>query len=245
MNTCYKRAVKAELLKLKRSPVWLAFFTLPVISAFFGTMNYRLNIEILKSEWYSLWSQHSLFLCYLFMPALIGTYCAYLWRLEHTRHNWNSFLTAPIPIIDLYLGKLTQAVLITLAGNLWIFLLYYICGKLSRIQGPFPPGAIEWFLCGMAGAVVICCVQLFISLMIRSFAIPIGIALVGGIIGLAATNYGYGLYYPYSIYCMGMRANNPNIDVDIPLLLVNSAFYIIIFAALTVFYLRKHEIASL
>ena len=110
MHTSYIRAVKAESLKLKRSPVWLAFFALPMISAFFGTMNYKMNLGVLKSEWYSLWSQHTLFLCYLFMPALIGTYCSYLWRLEHTRHNWNSFLTAPLPISSLYLGKLTQAV---------------------------------------------------------------------------------------------------------------------------------------
>ena len=71
MLTSYMRAVKAESLKLKRSPVWLAFFALPMISAFFGTMNYKMNIGILKSEWYSLWSQHSLFLCYLFMGRMV------------------------------------------------------------------------------------------------------------------------------------------------------------------------------
>ena len=31
MNTSYQKALKAERLKLKRSPVWLAFFALPVI----------------------------------------------------------------------------------------------------------------------------------------------------------------------------------------------------------------------
>ena len=148
MQTSYLRAVKAESLKLKRSPVWLAFFALPMISAFFGTMNYKMNIGILKSEWYSLWSQHTLFLCYLFMPALIGTYCSYLWRLEHTRHNWNSFLTAPLPLSILYLGKLTQAVRISMLGNLWIFTLFFICGKLAGIQSPFPREALEWLLSG-------------------------------------------------------------------------------------------------
>ena len=141
MYTFYIRVIRAESLKLKRSPVWLAFFTLPLISAFFGTMNYKLNISVLQSEWYSLWSQHTLFLCYLFMPALIGTYCSYLWRLEHTRHNWNSFLTAPVPISILYLGKLTQAVRVTILGNLWIFLLYYVCGKFARISKFFSPGS--------------------------------------------------------------------------------------------------------
>ena len=239
MHTSYIRAVKAESLKLKRSPVWLAFFALPMISAFFGTMNYKMNLGVLKSEWYSLWSQHTLFLCYLFMPALIGTYCSYLWRLEHTRHNWNSFLTAPLQISSLYLGKLTQAVRVTILGNLWIFFLFFVCGKAAGIQGPFPKEAPEWFLCGTVGAVVVCCVQLLLSLLIRSFAVPIGIALAGGILGLYMTNHDYGMNYPYSIYCLGMRANNPNMEINTLTLIVNSIGYIAIFAALSVFLNRK------
>ena len=39
MNTSYQKALKAERLKLKRSPVWLAFFALPVISAFLPRQN--------------------------------------------------------------------------------------------------------------------------------------------------------------------------------------------------------------
>lgn len=244
MRTPYIRAVKAESLKLKRSPVWLAFFALPLISAFFGTMNYKLNIGVLKSEWYSLWSQHTLFLCYLFMPALIGTYCSYLWRLEHTRRNWNSFLTAPLPVSVLYLGKLTQAVRVTVLGNLWIFFLFYVCGKLTGIQSPFPQEALEWFLCGTLGAVVVCCVQLLLSLVIRSFAVPIGIALAGGIFGLYMTNQDYGMHYPYSLYCLGMRANNPNMEISISTLIVNSLGYLLVFATLSVLYLRRHEISA-
>ena len=70
-NSLYK-TIRSESMKLKRSPVWLAFFLLPVISALFGTFNYINNQGVLTNEWYSLWSQHTLFLCYLFMPALIG-----------------------------------------------------------------------------------------------------------------------------------------------------------------------------
>lgn len=231
-------------MKLKRSPVWIAFLALPMISAFFGTFNYLNNLELLKSEWFSLWSQHSLFLCYFFMPALIGTYCSYLWRLEHTGHNWNSFLTAPVPIFSLYLGKLTQAVIMTVLSNIWIFLLFYLCGRLSGIHAAFPGIALEWFICGIIGGIVICCVQLLISLVIRSFAIPIGIALVGGIGGLMMTAKGFGLNYPYSLYSMGMRANKPQMEIDLATFAVNSIGYIVIFVSLSVFYLHKHEMAA-
>ncbi len=91
---------------------------------------------------------------------------------------------------------------------------------------------------------VVCCVQLLLSLLIRSFAVPIGIALAGGILGLYMTNHDYGMNYPYSIYCLGMRANNPNMEISTLTLIVNSIGYIAIFAALSVFYLRKHEISA-
>lgn len=235
------RTVRAERLKLKRSPVWLAFLLLPVISAFFGTNNYLMNRRILRDEWYSLWSQHSLFLCFFFMPALIGTLCSYLWRLEHMRTNWNSFLTAPVPLLCLYLGKLAQAVKVVVLGNLWIFFLYFLCGKLCGLATPFPAQAMEWFLCGIPSGIVICCVQLAVSMMIRSFAVPIGIGLAGGLAGMLFVNKGAGLYYPYSLYDLGMRANNPHMEIDIRTFLFSCAAYMVLFCVLSVIGLRRHE----
>ena len=117
--------------------------------------------------------------------------------------------------------------------------------KISDIKAiAFPAASLEWFVCGIIGGIVVCCVQLFISLVIRSFAIPIGIALAGGIGGLLATGEGWGLNYPYSLYSMGMRANKPQMEIDLVSFVVNSMGYIIIFAALSVFYLRKHEMAT-
>ena len=50
------KLIRAELMKLKRSPLWLAFVILPVIPAVMGTFNDLANINILQSEWYSLWT---------------------------------------------------------------------------------------------------------------------------------------------------------------------------------------------
>lgn len=241
MNTTLYKTIRSESIKLRHSPVWLAFFLLPVISAFFGTFNYINNQGILKSEWYSLWSQHTLFLCYLFMPALIGTYCSYLWRLEHIGNNWNHFLTAPVSLLSLYTGKLFQAVFMSIAGNAWVFLLYYLCGKIAGLPGLPPENAAEWFLCGILGSIVICCVQLMFSMVIRSFAVPIGIGLACGIGGLMATSQGWGLYYPYSLYCMGMRANNPNLDLNMPVFIAGCIVYIVLFSVLSVIFLHRHE----
>lgn len=241
MNLSLFKTIKAERMKLRRSPVWLAFFILPLISAFFGTFNYINNLELLKSEWLSLWTQHSLFLCFLFMPALIGTYCSYLWRLEHMRTNWNGFLAAPVPLSSLYLGKLFHAAVMIVAGNTWVFLLYYLCGKLCGLPGFLPAEAAGWFIAGILGGIVICCVQLVLSMMIRSFAIPIGIALVGSIGGMMMTNKGSGLYYPYSLYSIGMRANNPNLELDVSVFFISCIVYILLLSVTAIICLRRHE----
>ena len=114
------RCLKAELVKFHRSPVWLAFVLLPVFPAILGTVNYLGNIEVLENAWYSLWSQHTLFSSMFFLPALLSVFCAWQWRLEHTDHNWNSFLTAPVPMIDLCLAKLIWAALVSLLAQVWI-----------------------------------------------------------------------------------------------------------------------------
>ena len=81
------RSVRAEFLKLRRSFIWLAMLALPVLSAGLGTANYLSNLGMLTEQWYSLWTQHALFYCTLFAPALTGVYCAYICRLEHLNRN--------------------------------------------------------------------------------------------------------------------------------------------------------------
>ena len=140
------RCLRAELIKFRRSPVWLAFVVLPVFPAILGTMNYLGNLGLLRSEWYSLWSQHTLFSSMFFLPALLGVFCAWQWRLEHTDHNWNSFLTAPVPVGDLCLAKLIWAAVMSLLSQAWIGALFIISGKLVGLAGPVPPELAGWLL---------------------------------------------------------------------------------------------------
>ena len=90
------RALRGELLKGRRNPVWLVFLVLPLFPAVLGTMNYLGNVSVLTDGWYSLWTQHTLFSASLFLPAQFGVFCAWQWRLEHSGSNWNACRSAPI-----------------------------------------------------------------------------------------------------------------------------------------------------
>lgn len=238
------RIIRAELLKLRRNPLWLAFFVLPLFPAFFGTVNYMNNLEILQKGWYSLWTQHTLFSCYFFLPLVVGVYCACLWRMEHSGHNWNQTLSLPVKRASLVLSKLSLALVMSAAMLGWTFLLYILCGLLCGIDRALPPELLEWFICGLAGAAAICAVQLFLSLVLRSFAAPVGLAMVGGVLGLMMLAKDLALWCPYSLLCLGMRANNPELEISYAPFLISCAAFTLLFTAASVLYLRLRDVQA-
>lgn len=238
------RCLKTEIQKCRRSPVWLAFLVLPIFPAILGTGNYLGNIEVLDNAWYSLWSQHTLFSSMFFLPALLGVFCAWQWRLEHTDHNWNSFLTAPVPVRDLYAAKLILAAMMSVLAQVCIGALFLLSGKIADISGPVPPELPGWLLYGALGGLSVCAVQLFLSLIIRAFSPPVAMGLAGGILGLMFTAQGWGYTFPYSLLCLGMRANNPQMELDLVPFSLSALAYITIFAFLSLQYLRKRDVAA-
>lgn len=238
------RCLKAELYKCRRSPVWLAFLVLPVFPALLGTGNYLANIEVLDNGWYSLWGQHTLFSSVFFLPALLGVFCGWQWRLEHADHNWNSFLTAPVPVGALYAAKLILAAGVSLLAQGWIGALYILSGKLAGLSGSLPPELPGWLLFGALGGISVCAVQLFFSMVIRAFAPPVAFGLAGGILGLMVTAQGWGYAFPYSLLCLGMRANNPQMELDLYFFFLSALGYTGVFVLLALGYLRRRDVAA-
>lgn len=204
------RLIRAERIKLKRSPIWIAFILMPIVPAVLGTINYLGNIEILDSEWYSLWTQHTIFTSYFFLPIMIGIYCAYIMRLEQNNHNWNRTLTMPVPKSEIFLAKLITVTFMILISEIWIGALLIISGKLIGMTAALPfKDIIIWCLFGSLGGMVMAAAQLVISMFIKSFALPIGISLVGGISGLVFLAKNLGHIWPYSLMAYGMNSNSP------------------------------------
>ena len=235
------RVLRAERIKYRRAPVWLAVVILPLFPAVLGTANYLANLEVLQQQWYSLWTQHTLFASYFFLPALLAVFCAWQWRLEYARHNFNSLLAAPVSHWAVYLSKLLPAVGMSFLAQLVTGLLFLAGGAAAGIDAPVPPQLAEWLLCGGLGGMAVCAVQLFLSLLLPSFAIPVAIALVGGIAGLMVTAQGLGLWFPYSLLSLGMRANNPTMELNVAVLFLSSVGYTCLFALLTVLLLKKRD----
>lgn len=241
------KCVHAETLKLKRSPVWLVFLALPVLPAIMGTFNYMNNLDMLKQEWYSLWQQHTLFSCYFFIPALIGIYCSYLFRLEHTNHNWYTVSTSPIPRSFIYFSKLLIVTALVALTQVWIGVLFIISGKLIGISSPVPAALPVWLLYGTAGGIAVCALQLMLSMVIHSFAVPVGISMIGSIGGIAALAKGIAIWYPYSLLSLGMHANSPASEMPINTLqfFTHCALYLLLFSLFALVYLNRRDVSAI
>lgn len=165
-----KRCILAENRKLHASPIWAMFFVLPILSATYGTFNYLQNLEILTDGWYSLWTQHTLFYSMLFFPAMVATYAAYLWRLEHLGHNWNLIMASPVPPLDLFAAKFAVVTKLALLTHGFVFALFVFCGKVFAHLPGLPPVTLPLFLLrGLLGALAVIAAQLVLAMVIRSF----------------------------------------------------------------------------
>lgn len=202
------RCIRAENRKLRRSAIWLVFLILPFLSAIYGTFNFVQNLGVLKLEWHYLWTQHTLFYATFFFSPLIAVYASCLWRFEHLGHNWNLIAAAPVPRFWLYFAKFVAVAKVTLLTQGWVYILFLALGKLwAKIPGWPPPEIFFWTLRGFFGALVVVALQLLVSMVIRSFALPVLIALGGGIGGMLFVSQGAGLYWPYALMILGMNAN--------------------------------------
>ncbi len=236
--------IKTEILKLRRAPVWIAFMLLPLLAAVMGTFNYAQNLGILKKAWFSLWTQHTLFSSFFFLPALIGVLSAYQWRLEHRENNWNKLMTQPVTVQAVYFGKLIVGVGLVILTLAWTGVLYLVCGRYAGLTGTPPSELPAWLAMGCIAGIAITSLQQLLSMVIKSFAIPVGIALVGGIVGLLFANYGYGLYCPYALLALGMDANGKGfltIGQTGPYL-VSCAVFTAAFAAIAIRVLQKRDV---
>lgn len=239
------KLIKAERLKLKRSPLWLAFLFMPVIPALLGTLNYMANIEILQSEWFSLWTQHTLFTCYFFLPIMIGIYSSYIMRQEENNRNWNKVLSMPVSRNLVFIAKLVQVFSMILFSEIWICTLFVISGKVIGLTSAIPwVKLMIWCLFGTLGGTVIAAIQLMISLFIKSFALPVGIALGGGLSGLVFLAKHLGHIWPYSLMAYGMNSNAPQElhESGYVWFVVICIVYIVLFMTISSMILSKRDI---
>ncbi|AJS58188.1 ABC transporter permease [Paenibacillus sp. IHBB 10380] len=241
-----KRCIQAEWLKLRHSRMWLILLVLPVFSVLIGCANYYFNQAALQNGWYSLWTQVSLFYGEFFLPVLIAICSAYVCRLEHMNKNWNSVMTAPVSVAHIFISKLVIVGALILIVQFFFITLYFCAGKLFGLPLQFPVETFGWIIRGWFASITIGAIQLWLSMQIRSFAIPIGISVCAVFIGLGMYVMNLGMFFPYSLLTIGMGVISQEslTNSDIIQFLAMNIIFIVIISVLTIRRLKKVDVMA-
>ena len=142
----------------------------------------------------------------VFLSGNGGCLCSL--SVEHLGHNWNLIMASPVKPLDLFIAKFAVVAKLALLTHIFVFVLYVFCGKIFAHLSGWPSMRLPFFLLrGAVGALAVIAAQLVLAMMIRSFAVPIFLGLVGGVTGMFAGSKGFALAWPYCLMQAGMNAN--------------------------------------
>ena len=190
--------------------------------------------------------QTGLFYGYFFFPILIAICAAYLWRLEHMERNWNRIMIFPFSRNKIFIAKLIVLAKAIFVAQLFLMLLVLFVGKiLFGFSQPIPLQIFWWLIMGWFSALSVGAVQLYLSMRIRSFAVPIGISVCLCMVGLVFYTLGFGSVFPYSQIVLGLASQSEELPVENLFTLVPFViFYVVLFVSLATNYLNTKDIKA-
>ncbi|WP_017571268.1 ABC transporter permease [Nocardiopsis halotolerans] len=185
--------ILAELTKLRRSALWIMAVVLPLLAVITGTVNYGANEEALSSGWASYWSQVVIFYGMLFMSMGIAVMASAAWRMEHRGHNWNLLMATPARAFAILGAKLVSLALMVVVMQLVLLLMVVLSGKLVLgLDGWLPWHSTAAALLGVVAALPVVALQSLLSMLVRSFAAPVALGLLGCVAGAGVLYSGVG-----------------------------------------------------
>lgn len=130
-------------------------------------------------------------------------------------------------------------------SEVWIAVLFVVSGKLAGITAVLPyKEIIIWCLFGTLGGIVMAMIQLLLSMLIKSFALPVAISFAGGLSGLVFLAKDLGHIWPYSLMAYGMNSNSPQqmLDSGYAEFVITCVVFILILTTVANIVLAKRDI---
>lgn len=191
-----------EFKKIKKSaiPITLIFFNL--VGSLLGAMIYALNRKVLLDGTQArvLWGQTVFYSSQIFTPILIGIICSISCQFEESNKNWQRLLSIPVKANRIILSKITSLSLVMAISQLIVLLFYIISALVLKV--PFANYLLDfllWSITGWIATITIITIQIFLSIRLKNFAVPIIISAILAIAGLMTLFIGQGLF---SIFLM-------------------------------------------
>ncbi|MGM0851032.1 MAG: ABC transporter permease [Bacillota bacterium] len=242
----FGRVLMMEMMKLKRSYVWLLMCVAPLLMVTFGAYNFvRYQDVFLQGNavpWEKLLGQIVTFYGLLLLPLSIAVMAVWLARIEHSENNWKYLFTMPVNLKSIYITK--TIIHIGLVGLSMVILYIGTIGA-AIIVGvgniPYGTTAVNVLICWIT-CLPILALQMILSIRFPNIGMPIGISLAASITSVVITNSAYGKYYFWSLPSLTLIPNSEamrNLTIPYSLTISLAAFSCIMVIGYRFF--RKHE----
>lgn len=155
-------------------------------------------------------------------------------------------MTTPVSRSTIFIAKLVVLAKSILAAQVLLMVFIIIVGKVVfRFEQPLPINMLWWLFTGWFSALSVGAVQLYLSMRIRSFAVPVGLAVCLSIGGLAFHIAGFSEMFPYSQIILGLSSQDEMLPIDsittlVPMVLV----YTVLFVILATHHLKKADVVA-
>ena len=155
-------------------------------------------------------------------------------------------MTTPVSRPTIFIAKLVVLTKSILTAQVLLMVFIIIVGKVVfRFEQPIPINMLWWLFMGWFSALSVGAVQLYLSMRIRSFAVPVGLAVCLSIGGLAFHIAGLSEMFPYSQIILGLSSQDEVLPIDsittlVPMVLV----YTVLFVILATNHLKKADVVA-
>ncbi|HWI48238.1 MAG TPA: ABC transporter permease [Rummeliibacillus sp.] len=198
--------LQSEWFKLRKSKITSIIIIGPLIGLMTG-INSPLELKV------SVWEQTLLYMnltyALLFLPLITGVLSSMICRYEHQAGGWKQLLALPVSRGQVFVAKYIILMLIVLVIQILYFCALFAVGIIRGFSDPFPIEIIwKCILGGWIATFPLVALQLWMSILFNSFALPFAVNVIFTLPSILAINSEYvGPYYlwaqPFSMMYIG------------------------------------------
>ncbi|MDG5472314.1 ABC transporter permease [Jeotgalibacillus sp. ET6] len=237
--------MQTEWFKLRKSKISFIILAGPFIAFLGGLTVDFTEADAPGVEWYLILLATNLAYALLFLPLISGVLASTICRYEHQEGGWKQLLALPVTRGKVFLSKYLLLMAIVLVIQLLYLAALYSVGLIKGVTEPFPL-TIIWksVLGGWVATLPLVALQLWLSILFKSYAAPLTVNVVFTLPAVLAINSErFGPYYPWAQpFSMMYISGDPNDLFFVPweqLLTVVGGSFVIFYLMGWVYFQRK------
>ncbi|GAA0482735.1 lantibiotic immunity ABC transporter MutG family permease subunit [Salinibacillus aidingensis] len=191
--------LRSEWYKLRKSKIGFIILAAPLVGLFAGLSSGLADGMGEINGWYASLMAMTLTYALLFLPLVTGVLAGFICRYEHQEGGWKQLLSLPVTRGRVYIAKFLLIMSLVFFIQLLFLGSLYLVGTIKGITDPFPM-TIVWksILGGWVATFPLVALQLWMSMMWKSFAAPFTVNVIFTLPAILAVNSKtFGPVYPW------------------------------------------------